>query len=341
MDGCLINTKSGKTFPQNKEDWVLWKPDVPKILKKKLEGTPPKAMVIFTNQGGILKGKTPLSDISDKIDEIQKKLDIPLTAFILAKDDCNRKPCTGAWDLFCKKYNGGLEVDLKESLFIGDAAGRPKTKERKKDFNNSDLKYALNIGCGFQTPEKFFLGFSDSDVPTTFEFDPRKLGVSPKPRGFDVIQDLEVMIFVGAPGSGKSTVSKTVFGSYAHVNRDTLKTKEKCIAAAEQALRSKRNVVIDNQNKSPEDRKPFIELARKHGAKVRAVYFDVPKDFCFHANDYRAIYGTEKRDKVPPMIIHAFYKNAVRPEKEVDEYYTFTLDMVEVKPEHDKFKLFF
>lgn len=124
------------------------------------------------------------------------------------------------------------------------------------------------------------------------------------------------------------------------VNRDTLKTKEKCIAATEEALRNKRSAVIDNQNRSPDDRKVYIELAKKYGAKVRAVYFDVPKDLCFHSNAYRAYDGTENREKVPSMVIHGFYKNVVRPDKEVDESFTYTMDMIEVKPEHSKFQRF-
>lgn len=43
-----------------------------------------------------------------------------------------------------------------------------------------------------------------------------------------------MVIFVGSPGSGKSTFWKNYLSKYARVNRDTLKTKEKCYQVAEQ-----------------------------------------------------------------------------------------------------------
>ena len=41
----------------------------------------------------------------------------------------------------------------------------------------------------------------------------------------------EVIILVGSPGSGKSSLAKAVFVSqgYVYVNQDTLKSREKCL----------------------------------------------------------------------------------------------------------------
>jgi bifunctional polynucleotide phosphatase/kinase len=47
------------------------------------------------------------------------------------------------WDLFEKKKNDGIKVDLKQSFYCGDAAGR---KGPPKDFSDSDLKFALVVG---------------------------------------------------------------------------------------------------------------------------------------------------------------------------------------------------
>ena len=44
-----------------------------------------------------------------------------------------------------------------------------------------------------------------------------------------------MIIFCGPPGGGKSTFWQNYLSNdYARVNRDTLKTKEKCYAVAEQ-----------------------------------------------------------------------------------------------------------
>jgi bifunctional polynucleotide phosphatase/kinase len=58
----------------------------------------------------------------------------------------------------------------------------------------------------------------------------------------------EMIIFCGSPGSGKSTFWKTYLSTYARVNRDSLKTKEKCYKVAEQYIKKGESVVIDNTN---------------------------------------------------------------------------------------------
>ena len=61
--------------------------------------------------------------------------------------------------LFNFQCNENIEVDLSQSIYVGDAAGRPEIpKVKKKDFSTSDRLFALNIGLNFKTPEEMFLG---------------------------------------------------------------------------------------------------------------------------------------------------------------------------------------
>jgi bifunctional polynucleotide phosphatase/kinase len=73
---------------------------------------------------------------------------------------------------------------------------------------------------------------------------------------------------IGPPASGKSTRSKLQFPSHVYVNQDTLKTKQKCISTAREALSQKLNVVVDNTNSTSESRREWIRLADEHGAAV-------------------------------------------------------------------------
>lgn len=97
-------------------------------------------------------------------------------------------------------------------------------------------------------------------------------------------KEQEVIVFCGSPGSGKSTFTKLLV-DYSRINRDTLKTKEKCVKVAEEEINKKKSVVIDNTNPAIADRKLYIDLAKKYSIKVRCFYFDIPKELCFHLNE--------------------------------------------------------
>jgi len=71
-----------------------------------------------------------------------------------------------------------------------------------------------------------------------------------------------MVIFVGPPGSGKSTFYRNYLKDYVHVNNDTLKTKEKCQKVANDALVSGKSVVIDNTNPEKGTRKNYIDIAK-------------------------------------------------------------------------------
>jgi bifunctional polynucleotide phosphatase/kinase len=173
------------------------------------------------------------------------------------------------WQLFLNKYNGKVEIDKKTSFYCGDAAGRRDAKH--KDFSDSDLKFALNVGIEFKTPENLFLG--EKDKIEVKGFNPTTVpeeGELIVGKGSKVdFQPKEMVLMVGAPGSGKSTFCKNFLPGYIRVNRDTLKTKEKCYKVAEENILQGKSVVIDNTNPKKEDRRYFIDLAKKHGLKVR------------------------------------------------------------------------
>jgi len=74
-------------------------------------------------------------------------LDIPLTAFIACDYDYYRKPSLGLWETLIT-INGDKKIDMKESFYCGDAAGRPVDKikgRKKKDFSNGDYLFAKNL----------------------------------------------------------------------------------------------------------------------------------------------------------------------------------------------------
>lgn len=59
---------------------------------------------------------------------------------------------------FVLQKNQSIKISKNESIFIGDAAGRPANKvlKTKKDHSSADRLFAMNIGIKFCTPEEHF-----------------------------------------------------------------------------------------------------------------------------------------------------------------------------------------
>lgn len=164
MDGTLINTKSKKTNPIDKNDWVFWNSCIPKKLQEvKAKGY---RVVIVTNQKGISLGHTTLNEIQSKIHNFSKQIGIEMSAFIATSDDEFRKPLPGIWNYIKDKHNK-TKIDRSQCFFVGDAAGRPKVGHRHKDHSDADRMFAINSDLKFYTPEHFFLDIKEDlpDIP--------------------------------------------------------------------------------------------------------------------------------------------------------------------------------
>ncbi|CAM9299483.1 unnamed protein product [Discosporangium mesarthrocarpum] len=195
MDGTLIKTKSGKRFADGEGDWMLFSPVVPDRLREAYDRG--CRLAIISNQLGVSKAKVDKEKLQAKVDAVVEALGVPIDVYLSCKDDYYRKPRPGCWELMSGRSFGNLRKDgggpkgkgaregeaskgkgeatgsaesdksldtglltpvTSECLFVGDAAGRPKHGSRKKDFSAGDLKFSLNVGTPFQTPEEFFLG---------------------------------------------------------------------------------------------------------------------------------------------------------------------------------------
>ena len=57
------------------------------------------------------------------------------------------------WNHLVDHMNG----DLKSGLFVGDAAGRADSEGKRREFADSDLKFAESLGLPFKTPDEMFM----------------------------------------------------------------------------------------------------------------------------------------------------------------------------------------
>jgi bifunctional polynucleotide phosphatase/kinase len=135
FDCTLVKPASGGVFPKNADDWMWWHPSVPNVVKSYyVRGY---QIIIFTNQSKLWK--------QDQIVAALLSLNIPCTIAI-AFDKQTQKPSRDMFDIVI----GDRNWDLQNSLFVGDALGRPK------DHSDMDYMFARNIGVRVVPPEQIF-----------------------------------------------------------------------------------------------------------------------------------------------------------------------------------------
>ncbi|RWA07962.1 hypothetical protein EKO27_g7143 [Xylaria grammica] len=348
LDSTLIVTLSGKKFGNDPADWKWWDPSVPTRLRR-LYTEEGYRVIIVSNQAGLTlhpdpnakgpknAGKAKVANFKQKCAAVLAQLNIPTTVYAATARDNYRKPRTGMWSELCADY--GIpedEVDLQNSVFVGDAGGRTASVVGKdggragagagaataKDFSCSDRNFAHNVGVAYKTPEEFFL----DEPPREFarEFD---LALHPYDDGkekegeqvlFEKAEAREVVLFCGPPGAGKSTFYWKHLKplGYERVNQDTLKTRAKCFKAAAEFLDDGCSIVVDNTNPDPDGRKEWVELARKHDVPIRCVWFKIPKALCEHNDAVRALnksLNPEARSALPPLAFNGFFSRLREP----------------------------
>ncbi|KAK9887859.1 hypothetical protein WA026_000167 [Henosepilachna vigintioctopunctata] len=312
MDGTLIKTKSGAVFPKHRDDWEIIFNVVPKMLKELYEND--YKIVIFTNQSGVGKNSDKIREFKQKIESVIQTLSIPIQVYVSLGKGMYRKPVTGMWSMLCNLKNGSKEVKLEDSFYVGDAAGREKDwmPKRKKDHSNADRLFALNIGLKFYTPEEYFLKTSQNQFKMPL-FDPRQLKSTHYPNYSCDKQD--IILMVGSQGSGKSHFCRTKLlpTGYIHINRDKLKSWEKCVLMLEECITKQKNAVIDNTNPDKASRKKYIAVAKKYNIQCRCFVMSTSFEHCRHNNKFRAL--TDKtHEPIGDMLLYSYRKNFEPPE---------------------------
>jgi len=298
LDNTLIQTKSGKTFPVDIEmDWKFNK-NVKEKLKEYYENN--FCIIIISNQKG-LKTKQQITMWRNKLIEIEKQLGIPIMVYGSIDMNIYRKPNIGIWDIL-KKSN----VDMTESFYCGDAMGRDS------DFSDTDIKFAINCGLRFIAPETIFLNMTIK-LPTKFDyFDFNNF--EKKPNNITYTKDKDLIIFVGYPGSGKSTFINNylVKNNYSYISLDELKTQAKCIILLKKYMTENLKIAIDMTNPTRETRMKYIEIANTYDYNVRCFKMTTTFYHALHNNMYRYLYMNSKF--VPMIAYHIYNKKYEEPD---------------------------
>ena len=161
LDGTLIETISGETFPKG-----IWDMKIKFDILDKIKDIHPFALLIATNQGGIEKGFVDRRNFEFKMEYLRRSISEYAHVFVEysycdSNDKSNgyRKPNTGMLESlltrFRKKFasihthSDSEPIFLEDCLMIGDASGKDG------QWSDADKKTAENFGIDYMDVTDF------------------------------------------------------------------------------------------------------------------------------------------------------------------------------------------
>ena len=155
LDGTLIDTISGETFPKG-----VWDMKIKFDVLDKIKELKPKYILIATNQGGIEKGLVEEFKFRHKLLYICSSIkeycgcEEVFSCYCTSnsKINPNRKPNPGMLEYLTETFVGGDFNHIKsKSLMIGDASGK------EGQFSDSDKRCAENFGIDYLDVDDFLI----------------------------------------------------------------------------------------------------------------------------------------------------------------------------------------
>ena len=119
----------------------------------------------------------------------------------------------------------------------------------------------------------------------------------------------EVIVMIGFPGSGKTTLAKEKSNEgYCRIDGDVLKTAKAMIKEAEKKIQTQ-SILFDCTGGTKKKRSEFIAFAKKQKVPVRAFWVQTSLEESMRRNQLR-----EK--PVPPVALYVYKKHFEEPSLE-------------------------
>jgi predicted kinase len=135
---------------------------------------------------------------------------------------------------------------------------------------------------------------------------------------------MEIVVLVGIPGSGKTTLASSSFPNHKRINLDALHTRNKEDEEIANALANGRDLIIDNTNTTKRARSKYVQTAKLFGVSLRAIYLHCPIELALERNALR-----QGKGRVPDNAVR-FYNKILQPptlEEGFDQ-----VEVLEIKP---------
>ncbi|BGP38453.1 DNA kinase/phosphatase Pnk1 [Rhodotorula kratochvilovae] len=300
LDHTLVRPKELANYFKTPTDWKWWGGD--DLVKDKLRALHNEGFAIVLFASLTSPSKEWLDEFKLRVHYILRDLDLPVRIFTSLAYDPYRKPAPAAWFEFEQNWNGGREIDMKQSFFVGGAAGMSGSLW---DF---DRKFASNLDLAFHTPAEYFDGKPvskdwkwsgwlarkyDHNVPL---FSPTSNALVPKPLTEWGDPIYEVILFVGPPGCGKTHLWKSRFE---HNTRGMKYTSPEPSFELKKLLASQPpvSIVIDALLPTRAMRRVLVRHVQSFSHaqhRVRAFVWSASEELAKHNLVYDWLYGAEE-----------------------------------------------
>lgn len=105
-----------------------------------------------------------------------------------------------------------------------------------------------------------------------------------------------------------SLLSTFIAGKLTKACRPTVLTPKRCLDTAKAALAAGKSVVVDNTSPEAKTRATYLALATQAHIPARCIHLTTSKPLAFHLNWYRTIQTGGKRERLPSIALHMFFK---------------------------------
>lgn len=161
LDGTLIKTKSGETFPKG-----IWDMEFRFEVLDTIKKMQPLALLIVSNQGGVESDFVNRRNFEFKMEYIIRSIKDYTGIFVQYsccysnnKSDQYRKPNTGMlnslWGKTQFKWFKAEHLTYEDCIMIGDASGK------EGQFSDTDKKTAENFGIDYLDVDDFVRYWED------------------------------------------------------------------------------------------------------------------------------------------------------------------------------------